>query len=309
MVTAVVAIGYGGPDELRTVEEATVDPEAAEVAVDVRAIGVNALDWKVYSGAMGADPGRLPMHLGLECAGVVESIGAGVTGVAVGEEVVAYPVPWAYASRVVVPVGSILSKPPEVGWEDAAGLLLTGTTAVHLLTVTRVGEGDRVLVHGAAGGVGLTLVQLAVALGATVIGTCAPAHDEVLRGFGVLPVRYGAGLVDRVRHLAPEGVDVALDLVGTDEAVDASLALVPDRDRIATIAAFARGAAEAIHVLGGGAEAGEAVRLAARQGLLDRAAAGELTMVISSRFALTDAATAHRVGRGGHTTGKAVLLP
>src|SRR5215469_7218513 len=130
--------------------------------------------------------------------------------------------------------------------------MLAGATAWHALAATSVASGDTVLVHGASGGVGLMAVQLALSQGATVIGTASPARHKVLRDFGVIPVAYGAGLADRVRAAAPGTLDVALDLVGSDEAIDVSIELVADRKRIATIAAARRGLALGIKVLGGG---------------------------------------------------------
>ena len=129
--------------------------------------------------------------------------------------------------------------------------MLSGATAVHALTATAVGEGDTVLIHGGAGGVGLYAVQLARLRGARVVATASEGSHGLLRDLGAEPVVYGDGLLDRVRALAPDGVDAALDLVGTDEAVDVSLALVPDRARVTTIAAFARGPQEGVLLPGG----------------------------------------------------------
>jgi NADPH:quinone reductase len=131
-------------------------------------------------------------------------------------------------------------KPPGLPWETAGAMMLTGTTAIHLLTATGVTEGDAVLIHGAAGGVGSVAAQIAVRGGARVIGTASEKQFERLRGYGVVPVAYGDGLPGGVRSAAPDGAGAAIDTVGTDEAIDVSLALVRDRLRIATIAAFDR---------------------------------------------------------------------
>ncbi len=130
--------------------------------------------------------------------------------------------------------------------------MAAGATAVHVLEAIGLRGNDTVLLHGAAGGVGLMAVQLAVEQGATVLGTASPAKHDVLRDLGAVPIAYGPGLADRVRAAAPEGVHAAADLVGTDEAVDVSLELVADRKRIATIAAFERGAGAGIKLLGSG---------------------------------------------------------
>uniref|UniRef100_UPI0012FFF58A zinc-binding dehydrogenase n=1 Tax=Geodermatophilus chilensis TaxID=2035835 RepID=UPI0012FFF58A len=168
-----------------------------------------------------------------------------------------------------------------------------------------------VLVHGAAGGVGLMAVQLAALRGARVIGTIGGDGADLVRRFGAEPVRYGSGLADRIRELAPDGVAAALDLVGTDEAVDVSLGLVADRQRIATIAAFGRARADGITALGGGpgADPGTELRDAARLDLAEAAGAGRLEVVVAGTFPLKEVAAAHRQGMAGHTHGKLVLVP
>jgi len=154
-------------------------------------------------------------------------------------------------------------------------------------------------------------VQLAVARGATVIGTASPARHDLLRELGAHPVAYGDGLAGRVRAAAPDGVDAALDLIGTDEAVDVSLALVSDRARIATIAAFARGGEAGIKVLGNGpgADPGTEIRDAARLELARLAGDGSLRVFVTQTFPLAGVADAHRAIMGGHVTGKIALIP
>ena len=245
MVSAVVAIAYGGPEVLSLADVEVGPPGPDHVAVEVRAAGVNPIDYKVYSPGPGKDPSKLPVRLGFEAAGVITAVGEAAKGPAgalnVGDEVIAYPVRGAYATEVVAPGSSVVPKPPRISFEQASGLMLTGVTAFHALTRAKVAKGDTVLVHGAAGGVGLMAVQLAIDLGARVIGTAGPGGHAYLRQFGAEPVLYGPGLVDRVRAMAPEGVDAAIDTVGTDEAVDSSIALVPDRTRVVSAAAFQRG--------------------------------------------------------------------
>jgi NADPH:quinone reductase-like Zn-dependent oxidoreductase len=154
-------------------------------------------------------------------------------------------------------------------------------------------------------------VQLAVTRGAAVVATASPARHDVLAGLGAVPVAYGDGLEQRVRAAAPGGIDAALDLIGTDEAMDVSLALVADRARIATIAAFARGLQEGTKVLGGapGADPGTEIRQAARLELARLAEDGTLRVFVDQTFPLADAAAAHRAIMGGHTPGKIALIP
>ena len=191
-----------------------------------------------------------------------------------------------YSERVIADAADVGHKPASLSFEQAAGLLLAGGTAWHLLTVTRVGEGDTVLIHGAGGGVGLFAVQLAVARGAKVIGTASPTRHEQLRGYGATPVAYGDGLADRVREIGP--VDAALDLVGTDEALDTSVELVSDRGRIATIAGFARAAELGIAALTGD-DGGEEIRAAARPELIRLAGEGRLEVTVDRTFPLDEA--------------------
>jgi NADPH:quinone reductase len=313
MARVVVATAFGGPEVLSVVEQSLEGPGAGEVRLAVRAAGINPVDWKLYSGSMGTDA-PLPMRLGFEAAGVVTEVGDDAVGpagpVAVGDEVMAYSVEGGYADELVIPASTVVPKPAAMSWEAAGGLLLSGATAMHALAVVDVGAGETVLVHAAAGGVGLMAVQIAVARGARVIGTASEANHEYLRELGVEPTTYGPGLADRVRALAPDGVDAAIDCIGTDEAVDVSLELVADRERIVSIAAFPRGFEVGIKMIGGGpgADPGTELRNAARLQLAALVEQGKLSVRARS-FALDDAAEAHREGQAGHVTGKLVLVP
>jgi NADPH2:quinone reductase len=315
MAIRVVATGFGGPEVLSVVDAPDREPGTGEVAVEVRAVGTNPMDFKVYSGQFGRDPAQLPMPIGREAAGVVSSVGehAGGPGgpVLPGDEVVLFPIDGAYASHVVVPASSVVPKPATLPFEEAGGLLLTGCTAVHAVRVTAIGSGDTVVVHGAAGGVGLMAVQLAAGAGARVIGTARESGHAYLRALGAEPVVYGDGLVDRIRALAPDGVDAAIDTVGTDEAVTTSVELVADRSRIVTIAGFKRGFELGLKVIGGapGADPGTEIRAAARMELVKLADADRLKVLLARVYPLTEAATAHAELAAGHTHGKIVLVP
>jgi NADPH:quinone reductase-like Zn-dependent oxidoreductase len=311
----VIAAGYGGPEVLSVIEEPVPDPGPGEARIEVRAAGVNPVDVKVYSGMFGTDPARLPIRLGSEAAGVVTAVGPGTEGpagpVSAGDEVIAYRAPGAYAAELVVPGGAVVPKPASLGWSEAAGLMVTGVTAWHLLAATSVAAGDTVLIHGGSGGVGLMTAQLAIMRGAKVVATASPARHGLLAEFGAAPVAYGPGLTERVTAAVPDGVDVALDLVGTDEAWDVSLGLVADRARVATIVAFGKGLQAGIKVLGGapGADPGTEIRERARLDLARLAGEGKLRVIVSRSFPLADAAAAHRVIRAGHTVGKITLIP
>ncbi|MGV9854763.1 NADP-dependent oxidoreductase [Streptomyces sp. NPDC003442] len=315
MTTAVVATGFGGPENLSVVIHEVPQPGAGEVTIEVRAAGVNPFDVKLYSGAFGRDPAGLPIPLGVEVAGVISAVGeGGATGpagpLAVGDEVVARSVRGGYATEVTVAAEAVVPKPAEVSWEAAAGLLAAGGTAVHALALLRLGKGDTLLVHGASGMVGFTAVQLAVAAGVKVIGTASESRHELLRRHGAMPVSYGAGLLDRLRTAAPSGVDGVLDAAGTDEAIDASLQLVTDPAHIVSAVASGR-ANYGIRLIGGGpgADPGTEIRAEAWRTLLPLAAQGRLEVPISRTFPLAEAAAAHELVASGHPGGKIVLVP
>lgn len=323
MASVVVATGYGSPDLLSVIEQSVPAPADGQARIEVRAAGVNPIDVKIYSGTFGTDPARLPMRLGSEVAGVVTEVGPGAIGAAgqplnVGDEVIGYRVDGGYASELVTPGDTLTPKPSNLDWAQASGLMLTGATAWHCLIAADVEPGDTVLMHGAAGGVGIMAVQLAVAKGAKVIATASPRRHEFLAELGAIPVAYGDGLIDRVRRAAPDGVDVALDLVGTEEAIDVSLELVINRARIVTIAAAGRAGQVGIKAIGGGpgADPGTEIRSAARLELAKLAGLGALggqrpalRVFIDRTFPLADVADAHRAIGAGHAQGKIALIP
>ena len=311
MATKVVAAAFGGPEVLSVVEAEVPQPSPGEVVIAVKAAAINPIDYKIIAGGPGADPDRLPLPVGLEVAGVVAAVGPDAAGPAgpieVGDEVVAYPVQGGYADTVTAQAKVAVPKPPGLDWPVASSVLLVGGTAAHTLQVAAAKPGETLLVHGAAGSVGQIAAQLAVQDGARVIGTAGESNHERLRGYGVIPVTYGPGLADRVRELAPDGVDAAIDTIGTDEAVDVSLELVADRSRIVSIAAFGRADSGVVLISGDDPETN--VRADAWRRLLPAAADGSLKVVVARTYPLGEAAEAVRFVRDGHAGGKVVLLP
>jgi NADPH:quinone reductase-like Zn-dependent oxidoreductase len=310
MTRRVVAEHYGGPEVLALQEITLAQPDEGQVLVDVRAAGTNPIDYKLYSGQMGNDPANLPMPVGMEVAGVVVEVAPGAAGytgpLTVGDPVIVTNVSGGYSERVLANAADVGHKPASLSFGEAAGLLLAGGTAWHLLTKTGVGTGDTVLIHGAGGGVGLMAVQLAVARGAKVIATASPGRHDQLRGYGAEPVAYGDGLADRVRAIGT--VDAALDLIGTDEALDTSVELVANRGRIATIAGFARAGELGIAALSG-ADGGQEIRDGSRAELIRLAEDGKLAVSVDRTYPLAEAAEAHRYLQTGHARGKVVLVP
>ncbi|MFD5081158.1 NADP-dependent oxidoreductase [Kitasatospora sp. NPDC058406] len=297
---------YGGPEavEYTDLPDPKVGPDS--VLVQVRAAGVNPVDWKVRDGRLdGLLDAHFPLVMGWDAAGVVRAVGGGVTEFAPGDEVYGYVRKDAvehgtYAELVAAPVRTLARKPAALDWAQAGGLPLAGLTALQALRAVGVSAGDTVLVHAAAGGVGHLAVQLARAAGARVIGTAGERNHAYLRGLGAEPVAHGEGLADRVRALAPEGVDAALDLVGGD-AVEVSAGLVADPARIASVADFGVKARGGHYVW----VRPDAAGLAELAELADE---GRLTVTVASTFPLAQAASAQALSAEGRTRGKIVLL-
>lgn len=307
-----IAPTFGPPDVLEPLDVTVPPPGPGEVTIGVRAAGVNMSDVLAIAGVV-ANPTLLPRHpVGYEVAGVISAIGPDTRiasgGGAVGDPVLAFRVVGGYAERLNVPAADVYRKPDLLSFPEAANLLLAATTASKLLRVTAVGAADVVVVHGASGATGVSVLQQAAMLGARVIGTCGRENFALVKRFGGEPVEYGEGLEDRVRELAPDGVQVALDCVGTDEALDVSFALVADRRRIMTTAAYPRALVEDMELMIGTYPA-ESER-AARGRLIELAAAGRLVVPVVRTYPLARAAEALNFLAHGHPGGgKLALIP
>ena len=285
-------------------------PQRGEVTIEVRAAGMNPADAKHVARGDAAD---FPKAIGYEVSGVVSAVGAdteiGSGSVALGDEVLAFRISGGWATEVTVAARDVFAKPASLSFGEAANLLLAGSTASEMLHVTDVGAGDTILVHGASGAVGVSVLQQAALLGARVIGTSSEGSFDVVTRYGGVPVCYGDGLEHRVREAAPAGVVAALDCVGTDEAVDVSLALVGDRDRIVTIAAAERARAEGFTAIAGAMPASRAYRDAVRADLVGLAGEGRLLVPVAQTFPLADALDATELLKSQHPGGKLVLEP
>jgi NADPH:quinone reductase-like Zn-dependent oxidoreductase len=307
-VRAVALNEYGGPEVLQVMDlpEPKVGPDV--VLVRTRAAGVNPVDYKMREGGVdGRFPSHFPLIPGWDVAGTVEKTGPDVTELRPGDEVIGYVrrdhVQWGtYAELVPAPLRTLAPKPASVGWAEAAALPLAGLTAWQTLTRgLELEEGDVLLVHAAAGGVGSFAVQVARVLGAArVIGTASEGTHDYLRELGAEPVTYGDGLADRVRALAPEGVTAVLDLVG-GEALDVSPSLLAPGGRLTSVRE-----PDKVAELGGRyvfvrPDAGQLAELSR---LVD---AGRLTIHLHETFPMEQAAEAQRLVESGHVHGKVAL--
>lgn len=294
---------FGGPEVLRLAEVAEPHAGAGQVRVRVAAVGVNPVDYKIRAGWLQAIfPTRFPAIPGGEVAGVVDEVGDGVTGVAVGDAVLGWSDTGAYAQFALA--SKVAPRPAELAPENAVALPTAGEAAQRGLDLLGVTAGETVLMHGAAGGVGTIAVQLAVRRGARVLGTASQANHDYLRSLGAVPVLYGDGLVDRVRALAPRGVDAVFDIRGKD-ALPASIELRGGTDRIITIADDEHARELGVRFAAGTYEGRSTTALA---DLAQLVADGRLQVTVSATYPLAEAATAHMVSQAGHLRGKIALL-
>lgn len=292
---AVTFSAYGEPDvlQLSNVDEPHV--KSNNIRVSIRAAGVNPADWKFRRGLFGSAP--FPSIPGFEFAGVVETVGDGVDGVAVGDEVLGSAMA-TYAELVVT--NQFVAKPNTLSWEIAGGLPVVARTAYRAVEELRVGAGDTLLVHAAAGAVGSMAVQLARQRGAIVIGTASESNHQYLKSIGAIAVTYGVGLVERVRSIAPHGVTAVFDAAGRGALPD-SIELAGGTERVVTIADPDAGK-HGVRFIQGTWDAEALARIA------QQVAAGEIAFRIARTYRLEEAAAAHRESETGHVQGKIVLL-
>lgn len=313
MSHAIVYSALGGPEVLTLTDIEVSPPGDGEVAVRVEAAGVNPIDGKLRSGLRATGAIAAPRRIGNDGAGIVTEVGPSVDGFRPGDAVVIAGGNGLYATDVVVAAERLQPRPPQVSAAEGASLGIPYGTAYQSLRSLDVRQGDTLLVHAGSGAVGQAAIQLAVLWGARVVATASPARHDRLRELGGIPVAYGDGLVDRLRAAAPDGITVALDGAGTDEALDASAELVADRSRIATIVRGADAAARGIRAFSGGSPEpltarqltwrAEAVPVA-----LALLAAGAISIQLGPELPLSDAAEAHRLLEAG-TSGKITLRP
>lgn len=297
---------YGDPGVLVYEDAPVPRPGEGEMLVRVRAAGVNPVDWKIRNGNWKSLNLPLPMIPGYDVSGIVESIGAKVTRFKKGDAIYAYMAlrrGGAYAEYALVREDEAAAKPAKVDDVAAASVPLAALTAWQALVDTaKLGKGQRVLIHAAAGGVGTFAVQIARSLGATAIGTASASNQEFLKGLGCDQV------VDYKRQRFEEvvtPVDVVLDSIGGD-TLERSFKVVKPGGIIVSIvddpsrfgAAYSQ--VRSAHIL----VSPNAAELAQIAALID---AGTIKPVVSQTLALAEARHAHELSETGHTRGKIVL--
>lgn len=294
---------FGGPEVMELVELPDPEPGPGQIRLAVRATGVNPIDWKVRSGAMGGD---LPRRTGQEVAGVVDKLGDGVTGVEVGEAVFGAAAGGGGAAELAL-VENYARLPGTLDFVGAAALPVAVETAVRTLDALGVSGGQTIVINGASGSVGLAAVQCARARGARVIGTASAANQDYVREFGAEPTTYGDGLAERVRALTDgqdPAVDRALDASGGG-VLPALVELTGSPEHVLTIADYAGAEQTGVPFSGGPGTARAWHALADAAQLIE---AGRLRLPVAQTFPLADIGEAHRISESGHPRGKLVLI-
>jgi NADPH:quinone reductase len=306
MARAVRFDNYGDRDVLYIADVEVPVPSAGEVVVEVRAAAINPGEAAIRAGSLhDRFPATFPSGQGSDLAGVVSSLGAGVTEFAVGEEVLGWS--WqrsSHAEYVAVPVTQLIAKPPELSWVIAGSLYVVGCTAYAAVRAVGAGRGETVAVSAAAGGVGSVVVQLLHTKDVTVLGIASQGNHDWLSGHGVIPVSYGDGLAERLTSAAPGGIDAFIDLFGPDYvqlAVD--LGIKPDR--VETIIAR-----EKAQELGAKAEgSGDASTIEVLSEMAQLVAAHQIEIPIAATYPLERVRDAFAELEERHTHGKIVLIP
>ncbi|MFI5842687.1 NADP-dependent oxidoreductase [Catenuloplanes sp. NPDC051500] len=290
--------GYGPPSVVHVAEVEEPHAGPGTIRIAVRASGLSAGEVRLRSGALRETmPVPLPFRCGFDSAGVVDEIGSGVTGVRLGDPVFGWTSGrGANADHTVLDVWAPV--PPDWSWAEAGGAAGSVETAVRVLDRLGVGAGQTVLIQGAAGATGTVAVQMAVARGATVIGTAGEHNHDFLRTLGAQPVSYGLGLRDRIRG----PVDAVVDCAGG--ALPDLIAIAGDPARVITIADLTA-AAHGVHLSSGATDPLAAHALDLAVGL---AAEGRLRIPVAAEFPLAEAAAAHVLSETRHARGKIVLM-
>ncbi|MEV0318527.1 NADP-dependent oxidoreductase [Streptomyces sp. NPDC050658] len=294
---------HGGPEAEAFVEQPPPEPGPGELLVAVRAAGVNPVDWKLRAGKRrpGSPPATFPEVLGSEIAGVVERVGADVTGFAVGDPVFGNPVTGGYAEHTLLPVSIAAHKPAGLTFTEAAALPVAAATAYDGVHQLDLPAGATLLITGVGGGVGVAAAQLARHLGIRVVGTASAAKKEFVESLGAIHVPPGPELADRVRAAAPDGrVDAVFDLVGGADLVTVA-ELLTDRSKLITASAK-----DTIAELGG-APVARARTAEVLEAVAQLAVDGVLRPQVSATYPLEKADEALRAVESGHARGKIVI--
>jgi NADPH:quinone reductase-like Zn-dependent oxidoreductase len=302
LVKAVQFSEYGGPEVLRVVEVNEPHAGPGEVRIAVRAAGVNPSDWKRLAGQYrDFEEVTFPSGIGVEASGVVDEVGAGVSGVSVGDAVFGCG-EHANAMAQYAVLTDWAHKPDNVSFEVAGGLSVVADTATRALDEVGVKSGQTLLVSGAAGGIGSAVLQLARLRGITVVGTASAQNHDYVRELGAIPTAYGTDLVERVRKLAPEGVNAALDIAGS-RIIPELIEIVGDPSHVLSVADFLAPQYGAKFSHGPSKDLKRVLADIARL-----CSEGHFRLHVGRTFPLEQTREAQEISAKGHVTGKLVVI-
>lgn len=293
---------YGDPEVLQVVETGKPHAGPGQVRIAVRAAGVNPSDWKRLAGQYRDFEGevKFPAGIGVEASGIVDEIGPGVSNVSIGDAVFGSDENTMAMAQYAV-LSHWIHKPDELSFEVAGGLPVIADTATRALDELDIKPGETLLVSGAAGGIGSAVIQLARLRRITVIGTASLSKHDYLHTLGAIPTTYEPGLAERVRELAPGGVDAALDIAGSG-ILPELITITGDPSLVLTIADFAAGQYGVKFSHGPPKDLERVLAHIARL-----CTEGLFHLHIEHIFPLEQIAEALKVSAAGHVTGKLII--
>ncbi len=295
--TILIARNYGKGDVLEFYTQGLPAIGEGMVRVKVKASGINPIDARRMTGEF--KHGELPQTFGTEYAGIIAEVHPSITNWKVGDEVLGSGGVFTHATIIDVPALNLVRKPENISWEIAGTLAGVSQTAMTIFS--EMGPANSLLIHGASGGVGSVLIQIAKEKGLTVIATASERNQSYLADLGAIPVVYGTGLLDRINEIHPSEFDVAIDMSGTDDAIQVSLEKVKTNGFIGTIAGKAVSSPR-VHPIW------VKRNVSNLKYVIERVASGDFKWEVDRAYPFEKAAEAYDDILTGHTRGKSVLV-
>jgi NADPH:quinone reductase-like Zn-dependent oxidoreductase len=298
-----VHTAFGGPETQQFLDLPAPDPAEGQLLIKVRSAGVNPADWKRRSNHSGAEPPiTRPRPMGREAAGVVEMLGPGVGGFAVGDDVFGTALSGAWSEYALLGIAQMAHKPPNVSFNDVATLPVAGATAYDGMKQLHPDSGETLLIIGIGGGVGLVAAQIAVAQGVRVVGTASEQKQALVESIGATHVVSGVGVADRVRAASPDGIAAIFDLADGEAmrelgefVTDGVRLITPVVDRAIAVSEF------------GGGRIERSRSSATLETLAQLVAGGALRIFVTAALPLDQVGDALALVEAGHATGKVVI--
>ena len=295
--TILVAHQYGQPDVLEFANYELPALAKGMARIHVKASGINPIDARRMTGEF--KHAALPQTFGTEYAGIITEVDSTQNNWAVGDEVLGSGGAFTHATIIDVPLANLIRKPKSMNWSIAGTIAGAAQTAMTILD--EMGPAQSLLVHGGSGGVGSIVVQLAVEKGINVVATASPSNQDYIRSLGATAVTYGEGLIERLKAVHPNLFDVSIDMIGSEEATQASLVTVKASGFMGSIAGrkLSSNKIQPVWVKRNPANL---------QHVVDGVVDGRYTWAVSREYAFQDAQQAYSDILEGHTKGKSVFI-